>query len=77
MSSRPNGQSERITGITSDYVPGRIGIFHYAHTGYVDNFQVTTLGSDQNNDISGVCEGSGTVQMSAHSLRQEDALQAS
>ena len=34
---------QRLTGKTSSYTPGRIGLFVYAHTAKFDNFQVTPL----------------------------------
>ncbi len=55
---------QRLTGKTSTYTPGRIGLFVYAHTAKFDNFQVTPLsgGSFSGADLA-YCEGAGDCNM--------------
>eukprot|EP01043_Picozoa_sp_COSAG02_P051613 COSAG02_NODE_5456_length_4302_cov_3.254818_1_plen_784_part_00 len=55
---------QRLTGKTSTYTPGRIGLFVYAHTAKFDNFQVTPLngGSFTGANLA-YCEGAGECNM--------------
>ena len=50
---------QRLTGKTSSYSPGKLGLFVYAHTATFDNFQVTPL-SGGTGAALGYCEGAGT-----------------
>jgi len=64
LSSRHSSSGEvegvqRLTGMTSAYTPGRIGLFVYAHTAKFDNFQITPL----NGAELGYCEGAGECNM--------------
>jgi hypothetical protein len=64
MSSRRGVQNinrrgvQKVTGHTSSYSHGKIGIFVYAHTARFDNFRITELNMDPD-VITGFCNGFG------------------